>query len=105
MALLVNTSTWYEFKHNWKLICLVFLQLYIGKDNIGKEYQDALLKKIIKIKSDINIVDAIKQTVLDQDENTKTTSEENLYDFYDDEEDGNFSRITKQKVREILRTK
>ena len=71
MALLVNTSTWYEFKHNWKLICLVFLQLYIGKDNIGKEYQDALLKKIIKIKSDINIVDVIRQTVLDQDEDTK----------------------------------
>lgn len=40
IALLVNSLTWTEFKHNWKLICLVFLQLHLGEEHIDQVHQD-----------------------------------------------------------------
>ncbi|CAF4396900.1 unnamed protein product, partial [Rotaria magnacalcarata] len=39
IALLINTSSWFEFKHNWKLICLVLLKLHFGEDDHDREAQ------------------------------------------------------------------
>lgn len=55
ISLLINTSTWNEMMHNWKLICCVFLQLHVNNENTSNQYCDALLKKIAKIRSDSNV--------------------------------------------------
>ena len=106
IALLINTSTWFEFKHNWHLICLVFLKLYAGESNCEKEAQDTLLEKISRIKSDSNIIDAIKSSAIVLDEDAAKINGHHLYDFDDDDGTNNdddetdriFPRVTKQKV-------
>ncbi|CAF4732383.1 unnamed protein product [Rotaria sp. Silwood1] len=104
IALLINTSSWLEFKHNWKLICLVFLKLHLGEEDYDRETQDALLEKINNIKSDTNTVDAIKSSEVIHEEDTTNTTGTCLYDFDDgadddnDEVDKNFSTVTKQKI-------
>ena len=107
IALLINTSTWFEFKHNWHLICIVFLKLYLGEDNYDSGAQDALLGKISTIKSDSNTVDAIRSSEVVQDEDATKRTNHHLYDFdggreadNDDEIDRIFSRVTKQKVND-----
>ena len=105
VSLLINTSTWYEFKHNWHLICLVFLKFYVGEDNCDGEAQGALLEKISHIKSDTNTIDAIKSSAIIQDDDVAKINGHHLYDFDDNEinNDDNeidriFPRLTKQKV-------
>jgi len=105
IALLINTSTWNEFKHIWQLICLVFLQLHLGEEYVNQEHQDTLLNKISRIKSDSNTADAIKSSDCVEDENGEETSDLGPYDFYDDEEEGvveprgRLSGSTRKKVR------
>ncbi|CAF3829497.1 unnamed protein product [Rotaria sordida] len=104
IALLINTSTWYEFKHNWKLICLVFLQLSRGEGHGNRENQDALLDKIKKIKSDTNTVEAVKISESAEADKSKKGFDFDPYAFNEEEEDNtveldkNFSRVTKQKI-------
>jgi len=104
IALLINTSTWHEFKNNWKLICLVFLQLHLGEDHLHREHQDSLLDKISKIKSDTNTIDAIELANLVEGDNETELSTIDVYHFDDDEgNDGiepeaNVSKSTKKKV-------
>ncbi|CAF1441600.1 unnamed protein product [Adineta ricciae] len=83
IAVLINTSTWCEFKSNWELICVVFLEIHCGDDHIHKENQDALLNKIIKIRSDPNIVVAIKSCDGLPDENVDECHGFDVYDFSD----------------------
>ncbi|CAF2137982.1 unnamed protein product [Rotaria magnacalcarata] len=89
IALLINTSSWFEFKHNWKLICLVLLKLHFGEDDHDREAQDALLEKINNIKSDANTVDAIKSIQAIQEEDTAKATGAYLYDFDDGADDDN----------------
>ena len=86
IALLINTSMWNEFKNNWKLICLVFLQLHFGDDHMKEQYQDALLEKISKIKSDPNVMQGIKFTEkTEEDEGEESEGcHKDCYDFQDD---------------------
>jgi hypothetical protein len=104
IALLINTSTWNEFKHNWKLICLVFLQLCLDEECINQEYQDNLLHNIKKIKSDAVIVDAIKSSDCVQD-NKKELSGLDLYNFDNVNDDavscGASIRSKRKKVRKL----
>ncbi len=107
VALLINSCTWVDFKCNWRLICLVFLQLHLDEEHVNEEHQDALLDKISKIKSDPNILDAIKTSDYVQDNNETPTCHSDIYDFDghegDDtvEADRHFSRSTKKKVRNL----
>ena len=112
MVLLINDSMWDEFKHNWQLICVVFLQIYYGKDHCDREIQDALLNKISKVKSDPNNIDAIKSTETEQDKDASKSSYTDSYEFDDDkgEDDRDddkiersFSRVTNRKVRKLQR--
>jgi hypothetical protein len=84
IALLINTSSWDEMIHNWKLICHVFLQLHIGNDDVNNEHHDALLNKIIKIKSNPNIHTIIQSTEPKISESKTNT---NTFDYYDSDED------------------
>ncbi|CAF1463253.1 unnamed protein product, partial [Rotaria sordida] len=62
IALLINSCTWIEFKYNWKIICLVFLEIHRGEKHTKQKYQDILLDKIRKIKSDSNTYSAVKSS-------------------------------------------
>lgn len=105
IALLINTSTWNDFLHNWKLICIVFIELHMGQQHINKEHQESLIHKISKIKNDTNISNAIKFMDKISDDNTSESYCPNIYDFHDsdDEPDGEFfshaSKSVKKKVR------
>lgn len=81
IALLINTSTWDEFVHNWKLICFVFIQLHLGIEHENNEHRDALIYKISKIKNDSNTVTAIKSSEAVQDENKDDLFSSNIYDY------------------------
>ena len=103
IALLINSSTWMDFKRNWELICLVFLQVYQDEDHINEEYQDALLNRIAKIKSDPDVRDAIKSSNHDENENRTTSYHSDMYDFDRheddiDQEDQTFPRSSRTKV-------
>ncbi|CAF2661092.1 unnamed protein product [Rotaria sp. Silwood2] len=108
IALLINTSTWSEFKEKWKLFCIVFLQLYAANGVTHKDNKDILLQKIRDIKSDPNTVDAIKLTEPIRDVNGTITS--NIYSYQSGDEEENDgdelnnwpSRLTKPKVRKLL---
>jgi hypothetical protein len=106
IALLINTSMWDDFKHNWQLVCVVFLQLHRGEEYINRKHRDTLLYKIRKIRSDPNTVDAIKSSDNVRDDNGELSNSD-LYDFYDEEEDdvveprGFSSRSTREKVRKL----
>ncbi|CAF4240825.1 unnamed protein product [Rotaria sp. Silwood2] len=108
IALLINTSTWSEFKEKWKLFCIVFLQLYAANGVTHKDNKDILLQKIRDIKSDPNTVDAIKLTERIRDVNGTITS--NIYSYQSGDEEENDgdelnnwpSRLTKPKVRKLL---
>lgn len=107
IALLVNTSTWNEFQNNWKLVCIVFLQLHLGEQDINRQYQDILLDKISKIKSDPNIADAIKSSDCVEDANSSDLCDLDTYTFTEDEDDGHFEsqkRLSsfKRKVRKVI---
>ncbi|CAF4302833.1 unnamed protein product [Rotaria sordida] len=99
MALLINTSTWYEFKHNWKLSR--------GEDHVNRENQDALLDKIKKIKSDTNTIETVKISESAKADKSKKGFDFDPYAFNEEEEDNTveldkkFSRVTKQKVRKL----
>ncbi|CAF4221628.1 unnamed protein product [Rotaria sp. Silwood2] len=103
IALLINTSTWSEFKEKWKLFCIVFLQLYAANGVTHKDNKDILLQKIRDIKSDPNTVDAIKLTEPIRDVNGTITS--NIYSYQSGDEEENDgdelnnwpSRLTKPK--------
>ena len=110
MVLLINDSMWDEFKHNWQLICVVFLQIYYGKDHCDREIQDTLLNKISKVKSDPNNIDPIKSTETEQDKDSSKSSYTDSYEFDDDkgeddrdddEIERSFSRVTNRKVRKL----
>ena len=88
MALLINTSTWLEFKRNWKLICIVLLQLHICNGHINRENYDALLSKIKNIKSGKNIFEAVKASESGRNHD-RTTLHSDPYNF-DDEESEEF---------------
>ena len=47
IALLINTSTWFEFKRNWKLIYIIFLQLHLGN---GHSNRKTMMLYLIKLK-------------------------------------------------------
>jgi hypothetical protein len=103
IALLINTSTWVDFKRNWQLICLVFLQIHHDENHINEEYQDALLNRIGKIKSDPDIRDAMKSSSHDEDGNKTEAYHSNEYDFDRHEDDTDqvnrkFSRSSRKKV-------
>ena len=83
VAVLVNTSTWNEMMHNWKLICYVFLEMHVGSEDVNQEYQDALVDKISKTRADPNIYAAIKFATSDQSESEKN---DDPFD-YDDTDD------------------
>ncbi|CAF1474305.1 unnamed protein product [Adineta steineri] len=104
IALLVNTSMWSDFRHSWKLICLVFLELHLGEDHVNQEHQDALLHKLTKIKSDTNTIDAIKLSDCVEDDNSEESSSTDVYNFDDVEDDddrksvAHVSKLTKEKI-------
>lgn len=104
IALLVNTSTWYDFQNNWKLVCIVFLQLHLGEQYTNHQDQDILIDKINKIKSDPNIFDAIKSSGIAEDDDLSDSFDSNAYTF--DDEDQCFEprkRLSgKQKVRKLI---
>jgi hypothetical protein len=83
IAVLVNTSTWNEMMHNWKLICYVFLELHVGSEDVNQEYQDALVDKISKTRADPNIYAGIKFAESDQSE-SETNDDPFDYDGTDD---------------------
>ncbi|CAF4583183.1 unnamed protein product [Rotaria socialis] len=87
IALLINTSTWNEFVHNWQLICFVFIQLHLGEENVNKDHQNALIYKISKIENDPNISSAIKLSETVEDENEDNLLSSNVYNYYDDDEE------------------
>lgn len=98
VALLVNTSTWVEFKHNWKLICIVFLELHQGSEHVNNEHQDALLDRICKIKSDTNAIHAINASAkIENEEEENHVFSQDPYDFDDDID------ITRNNARSIQR--
>lgn len=85
IALLINTSTWDDFKHNWKLICLVFIQLHADEKHVNREYQDALLEKIRRIRSDPNTVAGIKASEQGANDKSNDVNHQDVYDFDDDD--------------------
>lgn len=87
IALLINSCTWMEFKHNWQTICLVFLQIHLGKKHIKEKHQDTLLNKIRKIKSDTNIYNAVKSSNNLEADNSTDLCDSNIYKFHDDTND------------------
>jgi hypothetical protein len=117
VALLVNTCTWEEFKCSWKLICNVFLQLHYGdeKQPINQEYQDLLLNKIQKIKSDLDTCIAVQRSdSLEDDNNQAVLHDSYNYEFDDDdnEEDpddlksnNTYSKSRKRRVRNSFTAK
>lgn len=70
-------------------MCLVFVQLHLGVDQVNKQYYDALLNRISKIQSDSNTKKAIKTAERRQDEDENTSLSSQIYAF-DDEDDGDF---------------
>ncbi len=102
VALLINSCTWTEFKRNWQLICLVFLQLHLGEQHTRQEHQDLLLDKIRKIKSDSDTYTAVKSCDCFEDNNQSTLHDSYSYDFNDDEaddDDDSESNNTSSKTR------
>jgi len=105
IALLINTSTWNEFIHNWELICFVFLQLHLGGKNVNEEYQDALMDKIRKIHNDPNTNNGIKLSENLQDEDSYNMFSSNIYDYnesdeeFDEELSEHVPRSKRKKVR------
>ena len=87
IALIIHTSTWHEFKNNWRLLCLVFLQLHQGEECVNQEHRDTLVDKIRKIKSDTITVDAIKSTDCVQMKHGKDSSSLHPYEFSDNDND------------------
>lgn len=85
IALLINTSTWDDFKHNWKIICVVFIQLHVDEKHVNREYQDALLEKIRRIRSDPNTVAGIKASEQGANDNFSDVNHHDVYDFNDDD--------------------
>ena len=83
VALLVNTSTWEEMIHNWKLICYSFLQIHIGNDDVNREYYASLLNKISKIRADPNIFAAIETT---EPKVTESVTNYGAFDYDDNDE-------------------
>lgn len=85
IALLVNTSKWKEMMENWKIICLVFLQLHSNDEN-GNEQQHyaELLDRIRKIQADPNISTFIQSTTPEPN----SSSLHDTFDF-DDGDDNN----------------
>ncbi|CAF4803751.1 unnamed protein product [Rotaria sp. Silwood1] len=88
IALLINTSTWKEMMHNWKLICFALLQMHIGGETLNVEYQDALLDKITKIRADPNVC-AIMQSTEPEPSNTTANYNQFDYDDIDDDQEQN----------------
>ena len=107
IALLINTSTWGEFLHNWKLICNVFIELHLGQQFINKEHQETLINKISKIKNDTNTRNIINSsdTISDNDTYNSHYSNINYYDDSDDETDPKLishgSKSTRKKGSKI----
>jgi len=110
ISLLINTSTWDEFLQNWQLICLVFMELHLGQDNVKREHYDALLDRIRKIRSDATIKKAINATgnLPDDDDGGKDISSSSVYDYRNDDADTNLqlprsnsSSSKRRKVRKI----
>lgn len=97
IALLINTSMWNEFMKNWKLICLVFLQLHFGGEHLNEQNQDSLLEKISKIKSDPNTLEGMKAAEND-DEEGQEVHYSDAYDFHD-EIGANKSRRNSQRSK------
>lgn len=63
MALLINTSTWKEMLENWRLVCLVFLNIKRGEDTTeSKRNHSKLLSKIGSITNDPNANRAIQDS-------------------------------------------
>lgn len=87
IALLINSPTWKDFSHDWNLICLVFVQLYLGVDQVNKENYDALLNRISKIQSDSNTNKAIKTAERLQAQDGDVSSSSQAYAFDDDNND------------------
>lgn len=84
IALLVNASTWAEFKHQWTLISVVFIQLHLGNQCVHAQSQDALLDKISKLRSDPNTVDGMKTSEQAQDDDDDMNFDQHdSYDFDD----------------------
>lgn len=84
IALLVNASTWAEFKHQWTLISVVFIQLHLGNQYVHAQSQDALLDKISKLRSDPNTVDGMKTSEQAQDDDDDMNFDQHdSYDFDD----------------------
>lgn len=75
---------WNEFKQNWKLICLVFLQLHFGGEHVNEQNQDALLEKISKIKSDPNTLHGMKRAANDKEREEREVYHNDSYDFHDE---------------------
>ncbi len=106
IALLINSSTWKDFIHDWHLICLVFIQLHLEVSQVNKEHYDALLNRISRIQSDANTKKTIKMAEsLDvEDENALSSSQ--IYTFDDDDFDvqvdlpRNKQKPKRRKVRE-----
>ncbi|CAF4164381.1 unnamed protein product [Rotaria sp. Silwood2] len=101
IALLINTSTWYEFKQNWKLICLVFIQLHFGESHANIEHKDALLDKIKKIKLDTNTAQAITTSESAAVQHLERGPNFDPYTFNDleEEEENNFDQLDKSFSR------
>jgi hypothetical protein len=98
IALLINTSTWDTFIHNWRLICTVFLQLHLGRDDVSKEDQDALLDRIRKIESDHTTSNAVKASESLREPDGTDSSHQDVYDFDDSDDDVN-ARPLEQKSK------
>jgi len=108
IALLINTCTWKEFKRNWEIICLVFLQLHLGEQYIKQEHQDILLDKIRKLKCDSDTFNAVKSSNYFESDNQTDLYDSNIYNFYDneyDEDDDDHSeanhRFSKKKTKTV----
>ena len=86
IALLINTSSWDDMMHNWKLICCVFLQLHTGIEDSKNEYHDALLSRISKIRADPNISSVIQSSGSDS---SHPATHSDTFDYNDTDEDIN----------------
>ncbi|CAF5126582.1 unnamed protein product, partial [Rotaria sp. Silwood1] len=107
IALLINSCTWIEFKHNWQLICLVFLQIHLDGKHVQQKHLDILLDKIRKIKSDSNTYNAVKSSNNFESDNPTNLYDSNIYNFFDDKYDDDDdpepnNRFLKTKTKNII---
>jgi hypothetical protein len=98
---------WNEFQSNWKLICIVFLQLHLDQQHMNHQHEDMLLHKISNLKSDPNIVGAINSSERVEDDDSSNSHDLDTYTFAEDIDDDRVKSTkrlssSKKKVRKVI---